>query len=131
MCKWAHFFVSLIKQFTSNGYTVKDSYDFTKDITEQNSKLHMASLDVDSLFGKVPLNETIHVCVKELFKTSQVVSGLNKQSVLEMFSLTKKENIILFEEHYYSQIGGIVMGSLLGPTLTNIFLCHYEKKLNC
>ena len=91
----------------------------------------MASLDVDSLFKKVPLNETIHACVKELFKTSQVVSGLNKQSVLEMFSLTKKENIILFEEHYYSQIGGIVMGSLLGPTLTNIFLCHYEKKLNC
>ena len=63
MCKWTKFFVSLIKQFTSNGYTVKDSYDFTKDITEQNSKLHMTSLDVDCLFGKVPLNETINIYV--------------------------------------------------------------------
>ena len=47
--KWAKFFGPLLKPFTSNNYTVKDSFDFAKDITQQSSKLFMAFLDVDSL----------------------------------------------------------------------------------
>ena len=86
----------------------------------------MASLDVDSLFTNVPLDETIEICVNELFKSSQTVSGLNKQQVLEMLSLTTKENVILFDGKYYSQIDGVAMGSPLGPTFANIFLCHHE-----
>ena len=42
--KWTKFFVPLLKPFTSNNYTVKDSSDFAKDITQQSSKLFMASL---------------------------------------------------------------------------------------
>ena len=56
----------------------------------------MTSLDVDSLFTNVPLDETIEICVNELFKSSQTVSRFNKQ-VLEMLSLTSKENVILFD----------------------------------
>ena len=118
--KWAKFFVPLLKPFTSNNYTVKDSFDFAKDITQQSSKLFMVSLDLDSLFTNVPLDETIEICVNELFKSSQTVSGLNKEQVLEMLLLTTKENVILFDQKYYSQIDGVAMGSLLGPTLANI-----------
>ena len=77
----------------------------------------MASLDVDSLFTNVLLDETIEICVNELFKSHQTVSDLNKQQVLNMLSLTTKENFILFDQKYYSQIDGVVMGSPL---------CHHE-----
>ena len=107
----AKFFVPLLKPITSNNYTVKDSFDFAKDITQQSSKLFMASLDVDFLFTNGPLHETIGICVNELFKSSQTVSGLNKQKVLEMLPLTTKENVILFDQKYYSQIDGVAMGS--------------------
>ena len=90
----------------------------------------MASLDVDLLFASVPLEETIEICVNELFKSSQTVSSLNKQQVLEMLSLTTKKNVILFDPRFYSQIDGIAMGSPLDPTLTNFFLCHYETTWN-
>ena len=83
-------FAPLLKPVTSNNYTVKDYFDFTKDITQQSSKSFMASLDVDFLFTKVPLDETIETCVNELYKSSQTVSGLNKQQVLEMPSLITK-----------------------------------------
>ena len=43
-----------------------------------------------------------------------------------MLSLTTKENIILFDQKYYSQIDGVPMVPPLGPTLANIFLCHQE-----
>ena len=127
--KSAKFFVPLLKPFTSNNYTFKDSFDFAKDITQQSSKLFMASFDVDSLFTKVALDEAIEICVNELFKSSQTVSGLNKQQVLVRLSLTTKENVlrfILFDQKYYSQIDGAAMGSPLGPTLDNIFLCYHE-----
>ena len=60
--KWAKIFVSFIKPFTSNNYTVKDSFDFAKDIAQQSSKLVMAFLDVDSLFTNIPLDEIIEMC---------------------------------------------------------------------
>ena len=88
--------------------------------------MFISSLDVDSLSTNVPLDKTIKVCVKELFKSSQTVSGFNKQNVLEMLSLTTKNNVILFDQKYYSQIDGAVMASLLSQTLVNIFLCHHE-----
>ena len=117
----------MLKPFTSNNYTVKDSFDFAKDITQQSSKLFMASLDVDSLFTNVPLDETTEMRVNELFKSTQTVSGLKKQSVLEMLSLTTKENVVLFDQkNQISQIYGVAMGSPLDPTLVNIFLCYDE-----
>ena len=86
----------------------------------------MAFLDVDSYFSNVPLAETIEMCVNELFKSRQTISGLNKQQVLEMLSLTTKENVILFDQKHYNQIDGVAVGSPLGPTFANIFLSHYE-----
>ena len=69
----------------------------------------MASL-VISLYTNVSLDETIEICVNELFKSSQTVSCLNKQQVLEMLSLITKENVVLFDQKYYSQIDGAAMG---------------------
>ena len=86
----------------------------------------MASLDVGSLFTNVSHDKTIEICINELFKSSQTVSGLNKQQVLEMLSLTTKENVVLFDQKYYSQIDDVAIGSSLGPTLANIFLCYHE-----
>ena len=87
----------------------------------------VASLDVDSLFTNVPLDETIKTCIDELFKSDMTASGLNKKEMFEMLSLTLKESIILFDNKYYSQIDGVAMGSPLGPTLANIFLCYHES----
>ena len=86
----------------------------------------MASLDVGSHFTNVSHAKTIEICINELFKSSQTVSGPNKQQVLEMLSLTNKENVVLFDQKYYSQIDEVAIGSPLGPTLANIFLCYHE-----
>ena len=49
-----------------------------------------------------------------------------KKQVHEMLSLTLKESIILFDNKYYSQLDGVAMGSPLGPTFANTFLCYHE-----
>ena len=42
-CGWAKFFVPLLKCFTMNEYTLKDSFEFSMDITNQSSSCFMAS----------------------------------------------------------------------------------------
>ena len=73
---WAKILVTLFKCFTMNEYTLKDSFEFAKDVTNQKSSCFMASLDVDSLFTNVPLDETIKICIDELFKSEITVSEL-------------------------------------------------------
>ena len=68
------------------------------------------------------------ICTQGLFENESTVCGLNKKEITEMLSLTTKEPIILFDMEFFSQIDGVVMGSPLGPTLANVFLCHHEKK---
>ena len=60
--KLAKFLVPILKWLTSNEYTIKYSFVFTEKIIEQNSEYSMGSLDVDSIFTKIPLEETINIC---------------------------------------------------------------------
>ena len=45
-----------------------------------------------------------------------------------MLSHTTKESVILFDDRFYKQVDGVAMGSPLGPTLANAFLCYHENK---
>ena len=44
-----------------------------------------------------------------------------------MLKLATTESSFSFDKKLYKQIDGNPMGSPLGPTLANAFLCHYEK----
>ena len=82
---------------------------------------------MDSLCTNIRLEETIKICIDELLKSEMTVFELNKREMFEKFSLTLKESIILFDNKYYEQIDGAAMGSLLGPTLANIFPCYHQS----
>ena len=105
---------------------LKDSFEFAKIICEEDAGLFMASLDVDSLFTNVPLEETIRICVNELFKSNSSIHGLNKKQITKMLSWMNKESIILFDMVFYTQVDGVAIGSPLSPSLANAFLCHHE-----
>ena len=44
----------------------------------QDSEFFMGSLDVDSLFTNIPLEETIDICTSTLFENMEKVEGLSK-----------------------------------------------------
>ena len=125
--KLAKFLVTIMEPLTKNEYTVKDTFTFAHDIRSQNANVWMSSFDVDSLFTNIPLEETINICCNELFKSSPIVAGLTKTQFRQLLELTTKESFILFNGAYYRQLDGVAMGSPLGPTLANIFLCFHER----
>ena len=123
----AKFLVPILSCLTINDFTVKDSFSFAKEIVEQDSNFYMGSLDVDSLFTNIPLEETINICTELICDQNDSIEGLNKSEFKELLSLATKESYFIFNEILYKQIDGVAMGSPLGPTLANAFLCFYEK----
>ena len=149
----AKYLVPIISPITTNCYTVKDSFSFSKEISGFNAKgLFMASFDVKSLFTNIPLHETIEIILFELFDNpendSNILLGSNEEKLLEcklfnrngescfytrdafkeLLELATLDNHFFFNTVIYKQIDGVAMGSPLGPTLANVFMCHMEKK---
>ena len=57
----------ILESLTTNKDKVKDSFNFTPEIVDQDSNNLMSSLDIDSLFANTP-HETIEICTNELLK---------------------------------------------------------------
>ena len=88
----------------------------------------MASLDVDSLFTNIPLDETIDLVTKKVFANKRKVNGLSRTDFRRLLELSTKGTVFLFDGKYYRQKDGVAMGSPLGPVLANAFLWHHEMK---
>ena len=69
--KLAKFLVPILKSLTSNEYTIKDSFAFAKEIVGEESEFFMGSLDVDSVFTNIPLEEIIDICTNILFENTK------------------------------------------------------------
>ena len=125
--KLAKFLVSILKPLTTNEFTVKDSFHFAEEIVDQQHDLFMGSLDVDSLFTNIYLEETIESCTNELFKESETVEVLSRTEFKELLSLVTKDSHFIFEGTLYKQIDGVAVGSPLDPTLANAILVYHKK----
>ena len=125
--KLAKFLVPKLSSITFNEFTVKDSFAFAEEIVHQDSKLFMGSLDVDSLFTNIPLEETINICTNLLYNNEDVIEGINKSEFKNLLSLATQESYFIFNHVLYKQQDGLAMGSPLGPTMANVLL-FYEIK---
>ncbi len=125
--KIAKFLTPMLSKLTKNQFVSKDSFEFAKNVRDQNPDFYMASFDIDSLFTNVPLDETIDIAVNKLFGKKKKYEGFSKEQFKKLLSLAVKNSFFLFNGEYYEQIDGVAMGSPLGPTIANIFLCHWEE----
>ena len=123
------FLVPILNPLTKNEYIVRDSFQFAEEICEQDPTLTMGSLDVDSLFTNIPLDETIDICINQLFENTDTVEGSKKSELKQLLCLATKESYFIFNGLLYKQVDSVAMGSPLGPSLANAFLSYYEKNL--
>ena len=123
----AKYLVPLQEPITINMYIVKKSFEFAKEIAEQDPELFMASLVVEPLFSNIPLNDTISVCCDFLFSNDAKVKNINRTDFEKRLRAALQNSSFSFEGRTYKQIYEVAMGSLVGPTLANAFLCFYEQ----
>ena len=113
----AKFLVPILDPLTKNEYTVKDSFLFAEEICEQDPSLSMGSLDVDSLFANISLDETID--------NTDTVEDFTNSDLKQLLCLATKESYFIFNSLLYKLTNGVAMGSPLGPFLANAFLSYH------
>ena len=106
----AKFLVPILNPLTKNEYKVKDSFQFAEEICEQDPTLSVGSLDVDSLFTNIPLDETIDICVNQLSENTDTVEGFTKSELTELLSLATKESYFIFNSLLYKPIDDVAVG---------------------
>lgn len=135
MYNLAKFLVPLIQPYTTNQYSLKNSYNFYNSITHfnANSETFIVSYDVTSLYTNVPVFETINILCDKIFRNSDVFHGFNRINFLEFLKISVTNTYFLFNNVLYQQIEGLAMGNPLAPSLANIFLCNFEENMfdNC
>ena len=108
----AKFLIPILEPLTHNEFTIKDSFSFAKDITTYDSSLYMASLDVESLFTNIPLNETINNCVSDLHNKNLYNGKLSKRDLFKLLETATSKSSFIFDYLLYKYA----------------FWCHYEKE---
>ena len=88
----------------------------------------MASLDVEGLFSNLPLDETIENCIDDLFSNNDTVHNFIKEDLKELLKFVSNESFFTFDNECYYQLDVVAMRFLLGRTLSNAFLFHFEKQ---
>ena len=119
--------VPILEPITTNKFTIKNSFEFAKEIIEQDSGLYMASLDVESLFTNIPLEETINISCDSLYSNETKINNFNRNDFEKLFRMALQNNFFNFDGKIYKQTDGVAMGSPLGPSLANAFLCFHEQ----
>ena len=83
---------------------VKNSFEFSKEICGQNPEYFMASLDVESLFTNIPLEETIKICCDSLYKNQELLCNISKNQFEKLLRAVLSNNYFLFDGIIYQQV---------------------------
>ena len=109
----SYLFVNCLSYFTVK---LVISRVFTRDILNQNPNLFMTSLDVDSLFTNIPLDETINIIIEKLSFENETVHNVNKDQFKCLLTLATKEYRLLAAKSWSARGASrqpISMGSFL------------------
>ena len=126
--KLAKYLLPFLTPLTQNEYTVTDSFHFAEEICKQDPNLYMASLDVDSLFTNIPLDETIDISIDSLYKDDENSPKIPKDVFRNLLTMTTNESFFMFNNKFYKKIDDVAMRSPLVPALADIFICSFKNK---
>ena len=86
----------------------------------------MVFYDVTTLFTNIPLEETMHLTIDLLFEAKFDLK-ISRIDLQRRFQFATSQTNFIFNGNMYDQNDGVTMGSLLAPSLANIFMKYHEK----
>ena len=72
--------------------------------------MHLASLDIDSLFTNTPLDETIDIGIDNLYNANENPPIIPKHDFRNLLNIPTKESFFTFDKKYYKQVDVVAMG---------------------
>ena len=127
--KWIFDMLQPVLQHYSK-YCLKDSFYFADFI--KKSKIvnkFMCSYDISNLFTCVPILETIDICADFLYRGPISPPPIPENIFIELMKFATTSVEFSFNNIMYRRKDGVSMGSVLGPTMANIFVGFHEERL--
>ena len=122
---------TIINPYIPNNYTLKSTNEFIDLLNANNCIGLTASLDVESLFTNVPVNETIKIIIQQVYNHPTLPPPKIPKNILEelLNICTKELPFICPQGHIYKQVDGVAMGSPLGPCFANFYMGNLENEI--
>ena len=122
----------LLKPYIPSKYSINSSDEFLDLLRAKRPEGEIASIDVESLFTNVPVDDTIEIIIDEVYHKRS--NGLDKlalsPSILKdlLIACTKDSPFRGPEGKLYTQKDGVAMGSPLGPLFASFYMAYVENK---
>ena len=122
---------SIITPYVPNQFTIKSTDQFIDLVHSSKCNGIIASLDVESLFTNVPIDETIEIILNHVYNHSTIPPPKIPSILLKEFLTlcTKEAPFSAPDGKMYVQVEGVAMGSPLGPTFANFYMGNLESKV--
>ena len=125
------YLAQLLAPLGNSRYTVPSTEEFINRVREMRPQSNriMISFDVVSLFTNVPLEKTIDIILKKIYRDKLIKTKIKRADMKKLLYLCTKEGHFTFNDEVYMQTDGVMMGSPLGSLIANIFMCELENHL--
>ena len=128
----AQYLNKVIRPYLNSNYIINSSDQFLaeiQDIIVQNGE-SIASLDVESLFTNVPVQETTEIIIKNVYHhETKPAPNLPEAHARKLLSICTTSTPFECNGTIYKQIDGVSMGSPLGPTYADFYMSNLENNL--
>lgn len=123
--------VDLITPYMPAQHLIKSTNEFIDILQNTNVNGYLSSLDVDSLFTNVPVQDTITIIIDEIYNNdNQPAMKIPKELLRSLLTVCTTETPFRSPDNdIYIQTDGVSMGSPLGPLFANFYMCHIENNL--
>ena len=120
---------TLISPYLPNKYALRSTDEFIELIKNKTPQGFLASLDAESLFTNVPVEETIQILLDYVHNHDSIPPPNIPRLILEemLRVCTKEAPFRCPSGLLFYQIDGVAMGSPLGVLFAQAYMCHLEN----
>ena len=121
----------IITPYIPSKYSLKSTDEFIDIIHSISPEGTLASLDVESLFTNVPVEDTIEIICNNVYSHETIAPPNIPKGILSQLlrACTMEVPFRSPDGKMYYQIQGVGMGSPLGPTFANFYMCNLENRI--
>ena len=121
----------ILAPFVPTKYCVNSSLEFLDLLRRSSKGGNIASIDAESLFTNVPVDETIEMILDRVYRDAEAPKlNIPEEALKSLLQIcTKKAPFITHRNELYTQVDGVAMGSPLGPLFANFYMGVVEERV--
>ena len=111
---------------------IQSTSDFVNKVKKITLQLRecLTSYDVTALFTSVPIEPALKI-IRDLLEKDEKLQDrtvLSVQHIIDLLGFSLNNTYFLFQNEFYEQVEGAVMGSPVSPIVANLYMEHFERK---